>query len=103
MLFWPPTRRAARGPVRGCRPSEAPSALPPDDPAGFRISSLPRGSRTGFSISRHFARAARLLLRELPSLWSGDLPARRAMPLYAFALNEELERLSAWGLVAAKI
>ncbi len=26
-----------RGPVRGCRPSEAPSALPPDDPAGLSI------------------------------------------------------------------
>ncbi len=25
------------GPVRGCRPSEAPSALPPDDPAGLSI------------------------------------------------------------------
>ena len=25
------------GPVRGCRPSEAPSALPPDDPAGLVI------------------------------------------------------------------
>ncbi len=33
--FGPPARRAARGPVRGCRPSEAPSALPPDDPAGL--------------------------------------------------------------------
>ena len=26
-----------RGPVRGCRPSEAPSALPPDDPAGIFV------------------------------------------------------------------
>ena len=40
-LFGPPARRAARGPVRGCRPSEAPSALPPDDPAGFSISHRP--------------------------------------------------------------
>ncbi|MBB5144037.1 hypothetical protein HNQ38_002145 [Desulfovibrio intestinalis] len=34
-LVWPPTRRRQKGPVRGCRPSEAPSALPLDDPAGL--------------------------------------------------------------------
>ena len=40
-FFGPPARRAARGPVRGCRPSEAPSALPPDDPAGLSIFQQP--------------------------------------------------------------
>ena len=54
-------------PVRGCRPSEAPSALPPDDPAwACRISSLPRVSRQGLSKHHNPARAARPLLRELP-------------------------------------
>ena len=55
------------GPVRGCRPSEAPSALPPDDPAGFVVyPTLPRTGLQGPSISHHSTRAARLLLRELP-------------------------------------
>ena len=75
------------GPVRGCRPSEAPSALPPDDPAGlvvnlhshglalkgFPYALTPRGLR-GFCSGSFLA-----------SL--GDLPARRAMPEYAFALK----------------
>ena len=68
------------GPVRGCRPSEAPSALPPDDPAGlvvylhshglafkgFPTSNIPRGLR-GFCCGSFLAAL-------------GDLPPRRAMP-----------------------
>ena len=84
------------GPVRGCRPSEAPSALPPDDPAGPSIfhqsPRFPTAPATGrfhwLSNSHQSARAARLLLRELPSLRSGDLPARRAIPSPAFALHK---------------
>ena len=76
------------GPVRGCRPSEAPSALPPDDPAGlvaylhshgvalrgFPYAVIPRGLR-GFCSGSFLAAL-------------GDLPPRRAMPACAFALDE---------------
>ena len=87
MLFWPPARRAAEGACLGLRPSEAPSALPPDDPAGafvyphshglalrgFPYSTIPRGLH-GFGSGSFLAAL-------------GDLPARRAMPAHAFALN----------------
>ena len=73
------------GPVRGCRPSEAPSALPPDDPAGlvaylhshglalrgFPYAVIPRGLR-GLRSGSFLAAL-------------GDLPTRRAMPAHAFA------------------
>ena len=76
------------GPVRGCRPSEAPSALPPDDPAGlvaylhshglalrgFPYAVIPRGLR-GFCSGSFLAAL-------------GDLPARRAMPPCVNTLNE---------------
>ena len=67
-LVWAACAAGGRwGPVRGCRPSEAPSALPPDDPAGFVVyPTLPRTGLQGPSISHHSTRAARLLLRELP-------------------------------------
>ena len=38
LFIWAACAAGGRwGPVRGCRPSEAPSALPPDDPAGLSI------------------------------------------------------------------
>ena len=75
-LFGPPARRAARrGRLWGFAPFSAPLASPPKHPLQV------------FSY-RAFARAARFLLRELPSLRSGDLPARRAMPPCALALHE---------------
>jgi hypothetical protein len=68
ILAWAACAAGGRwGPVRGCRPSEAPSALPPDDPAGFVVyPTLPRTGLQGPSISHHSARAARRRLRELP-------------------------------------
>ena len=89
LFIWAACAAGGRwGPVRGCRPSEAPSALPPDDPAGlvvyshshglapegFPYSTIPRGLR-GFCFGSFLAAL-------------GDLPARRAMPACAFALNE---------------
>ena len=76
-----------RGPVRGCRPSEAPSALPPDDPAGFVVYPHSHGlALRGFPYST--------IHRGLRGIGSGsflaalgDLPARREMPAHAFALN----------------
>jgi len=75
------------GPVRGCRPSEAPSALPPDDPAGFVVYPHSHGlALRGFPYST--------IHRGLRGIGSGsflaalgDLPARREMPAHAFALN----------------
>ena len=71
------------GRLRGARQGgagygAAPPSRPPLHP--------PRSTPLGLSSSRQPARAARLLLRELPSLRSGDLPARRATPSFAFAL-----------------
>ena len=68
----------AAPPLRGplCTP-------PPGSPRGvFLTSSLPLSTHQGFCCFCQFARAARLLLRELPSLRSGDLPPRRAMPSF---------------------
>ena len=61
------------GPVMGLRPLLGPLASPPKHPLQV------------FNC-RGFARAARLVLRELPALRSGDLPARRAMPSAISAL-----------------
>ena len=63
------------GPVMGLRPFSAPLASPPKHP--LQVFNY-LGS----------ARAARLVLRELPSLQSGDLPARRAIPSFACSLGE---------------
>ena len=85
------------GPVRGCRPSEAPSALPPDDPAGLVVSFHSHGlARKGFpypTIPRGL-RGCRCgsFLATL-----GDLPARRAMPVCACALNTRPK--GAWSTV----
>ena len=67
-----------RGSVRGCQTQSFwrdPPCTPPGRPRwGFPVSVIPRGLRGGCSGSF------------LASL--GDLPARRAMPTCAFALNE---------------
>ena len=92
-------RRGQKGPVKGAAPpGEAPSALPPDDPAGlvvyshshglalrgFPYAGIPRGLR-GFCSGSFLA-----------SL--GDLPARRAMPAGGIALDERAESvgLAVW-------
>ena len=60
----------------GLRPLLGPPCIPPEAPRwGFPVSTIPRGLR-GFCSGSFLA-----------SL--GDLPARRAMPAYAFALNEK--------------
>ena len=93
-VIWAASGGGRWGPVRGCRPSEAPSALPPDDPAGlvaylhshgvalrgFPYAVIPRGLRGLRSGSF------------LASL--GDLPPRRAMPSHAFALHGKLPQMS---------
>ena len=71
------------GRLRGVRQGGAgygasPPSRPPLHP--------PRSTPLQIFNYRAFARAARLLLRELPSLRSGDLPARRAMPSAISAL-----------------
>ena len=90
MLFGPPPAGADGGLLGAARHNplgEAPSALPPDDPAGlvvyshshglapegFPYSTIPRGLR-GFCFGSFLAAL-------------GDLPPRRAMPSCAFALN----------------
>ena len=95
MLFiWAASGGGRWGPVRGCRPSEAPSALPPDDPAGlvaylhshglalrgFPYAFIPRGLR-GLRSGSFLAAL-------------GDLPPRRAMPAHAFALHGKLPQMS---------
>ena len=68
------------GPVRGCRPSEAPSALPPDDPAGLVVSLHSHGlAPKGFPTSV-IARGLRGLCSGSFLAPLGDLPPRRAMP-----------------------
>ncbi len=87
-LFLPPAQRAAEGGLLGAAaPPRPPLHSPRTTPLDFRISPLLRVSLQGLSIFRHCARAARPLLRELPSPWSGDLPARRAMPSAGAALS----------------
>lgn len=93
--FGLPPARADEGLSGGCRPSAAPSALPRTTPRGFPYAVIPRvrlrtlpDTSVGLSNYHTPARAARLGLRELPSLRSGDLPARRAMPAFAFTLYE---------------
>ena len=63
------------GPVMGLRPLLGPPCIPPEAPRwGFPTSDILRGLR-GFRCGSFLA-----------SL--GDLPARRAMPAFAFALDE---------------
>ena len=70
------------GPVMGLRPLLGPPCIPPEAPrGGFPASDILRGLRGCRSGS---------FLAAL-----GDLPARRAMPACAFALNERL-RASGW-------
>ena len=93
--FWPPSRRAADGGLLGAAapprpplhsPRTTPLGLPYPTSSSILLSSRHRTIPLALQLPQ-VARAARLLLRELPSLRSGDLPARRAMPLCAFALN----------------
>ena len=67
-------RRGQKGPVKGAAPpDEAPSALPSFTPQGFPTTADWRGLR-GLCFGSFLAAL-------------GDLPARRAMPEYAFALK----------------
>ena len=60
----------------GLRPLLGPPCIPPEAPRwGFPVSTIPRGLR-GFCFGSFLATL-------------GDLPARRAMPTHAFALNEK--------------
>ena len=90
-------RGECRGGLGGAAaPNRPPLDSPRTTPLGFPSSTNSLGSQqlppkdnpARLSHFRQSARAARLLLRELPSLRSGDLPARRAMPSCAVALNE---------------
>ena len=86
-LIWAASGGGRWGPVRGCRPSEAPSALPPDDPAGLVASLHSHGlALNGFPYAR-IPRGLRGFCSGSFLASLGDLPARRAMPEYAFALN----------------
>ena len=63
------------GPVMGLRPLLCPPCIPPEAPRwGFPTSDILRGLR-GFCSGSFLAAL-------------GDLPARRAMPAFAFALDE---------------
>ena len=93
-LFGPPARRAADGDLLGAAaPPRPPLHSPRNTPLGFPYSANPQapyvltpGKPVGLSNDLGPARAARLLLRELPSLRSGDLPAHRAIPSTTLAL-----------------
>ena len=76
------------GPVRGCRPSEAPSALPPDDPAGLVVYPHSHGLALKGFPSPNIPRGLRGFCSGSFLASFGDLPARRAMPPRAFALSE---------------
>ena len=87
-------RGGRRGGLSGAAaPPRPPLHSPRNTPLGFPYSAnsqapsiLTPGNPVGLSNLRQPARAARLLLRELPSLQSGDFPARRAMPSTNWAL-----------------
>jgi len=67
------------GPVMGLRPLLGPPCLPPAAPPwGFPVSTIPRGLR-GFCSGSFLAAL-------------GDLPARRAMPAHALALDMSSEK-----------
>ncbi len=99
VLYLGRLRGERRGGLLGAAaPPRPPLHSPRTTPLGFPYSAnrqitsaLTSVKPFGFSICRMPARAARLLLRELPSLRSGDLPARRAMPAFAFSLNVSLK------------
>ena len=103
VLVWAACAAGGRwGPVRGCRPSEAPSALPPDDPAGLAVyfhshgsafkglpyPTIPRGLR-GFCSGSFLAAL-------------GDLPPRRAMPSTSLATIQPDNRLPSTSLAAVQ-
>ena len=74
-VVWAASGGGKAGPVMGLRPLLGPPCIPPEAPRlGFPASDISRGLR-GYCCGSFLA-----------SL--GDLPARRAMPLYAFALDE---------------
>ena len=88
-LVWAACAAGGRwGPVRGCRPSEAPSALPPDDPAGL-VASL-HSHEIAFKGLPYptITRGLRGLCSGSFLASLGDLPPRRAKPAYGSALNE---------------
>ena len=68
---WAAFAAGGRGGLLGAAPLRGPLCTPPGAPAGL-------------SLFHRLSRAARLLLRELPSLRSGDLPSRRATPSAIF-------------------
>ena len=74
-VVWAASGEGKAGPVMGLRPLLGPPCIPPEAPRlGFPVSAIPRGLR-GFCSGSFLAAL-------------GDLPARRAMPACAFALNE---------------
>ena len=70
-VVWAAFAAGGRGGLLGAAPLRGPLCTPPGAPAGL-------------SLFHRLSRAARLLLRELPSLRSGDLPPRRATPSATF-------------------
>jgi len=78
-VVWAASGGGKAGPVMGLRPLLGPPCIPPEAPPwGFPVSAIPRGLR-GFCCGSFLA-----------SL--GDLPPRRAMPTYGFALGERSVR-----------
>ena len=76
LLFGPPPAWARRGRLWGCAPFSAPLASPPEaPPCSFPVSAISRGLR-GFRFGSFL-------------VVLGDLPARRAMPSVAFALDRD--------------
>ena len=74
-VVWAASGGGKAGPVMGLRPLLGPPCIPPEAPRwGFPASDILRGLR-GFRSGSFLAAL-------------GDLPARRAMPACAFALNE---------------
>jgi len=93
--IWAASGGGRRGPVRGCCPSEAPSALPPDNPAGLVVSFHSHGfARKGFPYPT-IPRGLRGFCSGSFLAPLGDLPARRAMPACVFTLNAR-PRASGW-------
>ena len=81
-VVWAASGEGKAGPVMGLRPLLGPPCIPPEAPRwGFPVSDISRGLR-GFRSGSFLA-----------SL--GDLPARRAMPAYPFALDAR-PRASHW-------
>ena len=78
-VAWAASGGGKAGPVMGLRPLLGPPCIPPEAPRwGFPISVILRGLR-GFCSGSFLAAL-------------GDLPSRRAMPAFAFALDERQGR-----------